>query len=425
MAARLRSLGVYVRVYDENISEWCGSEEAVGLGSIGSPYMFAISTRLSQLRDRNVSKLLVGGQGIRGLSRDEFSQLFGTETINGWVDAELIASNLLSTHPPPQERASIANEIAKLSDAEFHLYFSTEVPLYLSQGCRFSCTFCGAQRSDPAQAVRVREKYRDISCVEAELTEIVRRSHALGFLENRFYLSNLDLFQTPTSLSRFVEVARSISTAFPEHRLRFRGLSTTNSFMTVHRKSPDLIHRFVEAGLEQVGFGIDGATPEVWRAIRKPHTKSTCVEAVAVAREFYGLRPEALMVFGHDGHDDRRSLALAVSTVRFLNEEYGAIPRPHVAKSLIPGNDGWSLGTDGWQKKFLLDNPWAFQFLDFTCLPTDVTHQDADFRAAVTAAFLEICAMPNCLTQYVLPEDRRSPHQFAEAVRFNRNRFDI
>ena len=162
MAARLRALGLEVRVYDENISEWRGNENAVGLGSIGSPYMAAIATRIVQLRGLGVSKLMVGGQGVRGLSRDEFSRLFGHEIIDGWFDAELIADGIISGPPPPQEKVSTANEIAEIGDAEFRLYFSGEAPLYLSQGCRFTCTFCAAQRSDVAAVVSVREKYRDL-----------------------------------------------------------------------------------------------------------------------------------------------------------------------------------------------------------------------------------------------------------------------
>jgi len=425
MAARLRSIGLDVKVYDENVSRWCGTEETVGLGSIGSPYMAAIALRLSELRAQGISKLMVGGQGVKGLSQNEFSRLFGVETVNGSVDEQLISGEIISKPLPRQECVSIAHEIAELSDTVFRVYFSTEASLYLSQGCRFSCTFCGAERSNPIAKAVVRESYRDLACVKADLVQIVRRSQVLGIPENKFYLSNLDLFQTPASLSRFVDTVHSVLAEVPNHKLRFRALSTTNSFLTVYRESPDLIRRFAEVGLERVGFGIDGATPEVWRATRKPHTNSNCLDAVAVAREVFGLQPEALMVFGHDGHDSAHSLSLAVSTVRFLTEEYGAIPRPHVAKGLIPGNDGWFRGNGGWQKQFLLDNLWAFQFLDFTCLPTDLTHQDADFREAVKNAFLEICQMPNCLTQYVLPEDQRLPDQCTEVVRFNRGRFDI
>jgi hypothetical protein len=262
--------------------------------------------------------------------------------------------------------------------------------------------------------------------VEAEVRQIVQRSQALGISETKFYLSNLDLFQTPARLTKFVEAMGTVRAAFPGHSLRLRGLSTTSSFMAVQKKTPDLVRRFAEVGLEQVGFGIDGATPEVWRAIRKPHTKSDCLEAVAITREKFGLTPEALMVFGHDGHDNEGSLSLAVDTIRMLADRYGAIPRPHVAKGLVPGNDGWTDPIYKSQKQFLLDEPWAFQFLDFTCLPTDLTHQDSDFRAAVRAAFLKICEMPKCLTQYVLPEDRRlPPDQLSAAIQFNKGRFDI
>jgi hypothetical protein len=354
----------------------------------------------------------------------QFAQLFGDDVINGSIETELQEAGLAPTPLPSQECVSIADEIERIGDLDFQRYFSAEVPLYLSQGCRFSCTFCGAERSHTD--LRVRERYRSVAAVEAELRQIVKRSVKAGITQNTFYLSNLDVFQTPSSLLRFIECIENVLSEFPGHKLRFRGLSTTSSFMTVYRKSPELIERFIGVGLAQVGFGIDGATPDVWRAIRKPHSKSDCLDAVAVAREVFDLQPEALMVFGHDGHDDTKSLILAVDTVRFLSDQYGAIPRPHVAKGLVPGNDGWRLPDGDGRRRFLLEQPWAFQFLDFTCLPTDITHPEPDFRAAVETAFLKICEMPNCLTQYVLPEDLRLPaEKYAEATSFNKGRFDI
>jgi hypothetical protein len=421
MAARLRAIGIDVRVYDENVADWDGDEEVIGLSSIGSPYMAPIASRISKLAASGAGDVIVGGQGVKGLAQKEFKRLFGNATVNATNEADLV--EITASALPPQESVSISTEMGQLNDDEFRLYFSTEVPFYLSQGCRYSCTFCGAERSHPRAAVR--ERYREISCVAVELTKVIQRCRTLGIHENKFYLSNLDLFQTPAKLEQFVACLQSVLSAFPDQRLRFRGLSTTNSFMSVYRTHPDLIHRFVEVGLEQVGFGIDGATPDVWRAVRKPHSKTTCLDAIAIARVDFGIQPEALMVFGHDGHDDVRSLGLAVDTVRFLSDRYGAIPRPHVAKGLVPGNDGWTSGV-GWQKEFLFANPWAFQFLDFTCLPTDLTHEDPEFRAAVKGAFLEICNMPDCLTQYVLPEDiRLSKSQYEDAMAFNRGRFDI
>jgi hypothetical protein len=132
MATRLRALGIDANVYDENIAAWNGDEDIVGFGSIGGPYMATIASRLAELRTRGVSRLMVGGQGVRGLSGNEFSQLFGVETVNGSVDAELVAEGIVPEALPPQESVSIAPTIGALSDDLFRLYFSEEAPLYLS-----------------------------------------------------------------------------------------------------------------------------------------------------------------------------------------------------------------------------------------------------------------------------------------------------
>jgi hypothetical protein len=423
-AARIRASGGTVQVYDENISGWAGDEALAGFACIGSPYIPGLASRSSGAERLKGGRVLLGGQGIRGLSPSEFVRLFGTDAINGNLEEELHAHAILSSSSPAQESVSIAEQIGELDDETFRLYFSRETPLYLSQGCRFSCTFCGALRTVPGEVV-VRESYRALTCLDEELRMIVARSSALGIAESAFYVSNLDLFQTPASLSKIVEIVRSVRREFPLHHLRFRGLSTANSFLLVHRRDPQLIQDLVEIGFSQIGFGIDGATPDVWRAIRKPHKSDDCLRAVLVAREVYGIVPEALMVFGHDGHDTPESLRLAVDTVKRLGDEFGAIPRPHVAKSLVPGNDGWRISPALPQKAYLLENPWAFQFLDFTCLPTDLTHVDPDFRASVREAFLSVCGLPSCLTQYVRPEDRRDSVLFDEAVIFNQGRFDI
>lgn len=429
-AARLRGIGYECHVYDENIAPWDGFGEAVGLACIGSPYMEPIATRLDALREAGACNLWVGGQGVRGLGSIEFSTIFGSDVLQFIEAPSFSKSRDLINSLPAQEDVSIERDIEALSNEAFERYFRNESPLYISQGCRFSCTFCGAERARTSKIagpkIRKQEKYRNLEGIHRELCKIAERSIALGITNNSFYLSNLDLFQSQEKLADFLDVLDSILKKFSGHRFIFRGLSTSTSFIQAYKKNPDLIRRFVDLGLAQVGFGIDGATPEVWKAIRKPHASDNCLEAVAVAREVFSLTPEVLMVFGHEGHDNANSLSLAVDTVRMLTEEYGAIPRPHVAKGLVPGNDGWYSDKYKNQRQFLIENPWAFQFLDFTCLPTDLTHSDPEFRKAVSFAFLEICKMPNCLTQHVLPQDRRlSPEIYNEAILFNKGRFDI
>ena len=64
------------------------------------------------------------------------------------------------------------------------------------------------------------------------------------------------------------------------------------------------------------------------------------VDAIASAKSD-GLTPETLMVFGHHGVDTENSLIKAVEFTQAMWDQYGSLPRPHVAKSVVPGNDGW------------------------------------------------------------------------------------
>ena len=98
----------------------------------------------------------------------------------------------------------------------------------------------------------------------------------------------------------------------------------------------------MKAGFNTVGFGIDGMTPQVWKSVGKGHnTEDKCLEAIRSAREDFGITPEVLMVFGHVGADTEETLKLAYEFTIDMVHRYRAIPRPHVSKAFIPGNNGW------------------------------------------------------------------------------------
>jgi hypothetical protein len=317
-----------------------------------------------------------------------------------------------------------------IEDDRMRLYLSEEFSFYLSQGCKFSCTFCAARRTrrDPqdGKMMPMKETYRREVVVGSELTYLSERALRLGIRRLKIYLSNLDLFQSPEELGRFLKVLSSVRRARPEVEFEMRGLSTTASFLEIQRTHPSLIERFVELGLRRVGFGVDGNTPEVWRATRKPQSGSMCVNAISAAREAYGLTPETLMVFGHYGVDTERSLSLAVEFTKDMWELYGSLPRPHVAKSAVPGNDGWYSPSFRWMVDGLLGWPAGFQSLDFTALPSPLTHPDGGFREVATRHYLAVCGLEGVATRYVLPELPSMAEEELRLVReFNERKYDF
>ncbi len=182
----------------------------------------------------------------------------------------------------------------------------------------------------------------------------------------------------------------------------------------------------INAGLYRVGFGIEGDTPKVWKKTRKPQTKSECIDSINILNVHYGITPETLMVFGHNNVEDEESLKLAYEFSSEMLGRYGALPRPHIAKDIVPGNDGWYNAANKNIVNLFLNNPILFQNLDFTAVPSPITHPNKEFRELVTKYYLKVCKLPSCLTQYVLPELTNMDRiKLSEVRSFNLKRYDI
>lgn len=116
--------------------------------------------------------------------------------------------------------------------------------------------------------------------------------------------------------------------------------------------------------------------------IRKGHnSEDACIEAVRVAREAYGLKPEILMVFGGTAEHER-SLQLAVQFSADMVERYGAVPRPHVSK-----------------------------------LPSGISHPNTELRQLVATYYLELTQISGSTTEPIYPlspefdETTQAPHR--------------
>lgn len=431
-AARLLSAGVETQIVDENIAPCSAFALITGINLIGAPYVSrGIEIRARLKKAHRDAILVVGGQGASGFALKEKQRLFSADTIDGNNDNTLCEFlNISQKELPAPEAVSLIPAYSLIPDEIMRLYLSQEFSFYLSQGCRYSCTFCAAERTrnDPEsnQTIRVRERYRTLDVIDMDLRYLLDRAKKCGLSSISFYLSNLDLFQSPKDLADFAALVLTIRKSMPEMDMRMRALATTTSFIDLHRTSPQIIEDLVRGGLHRVGFGVDGATPRVWRAVRKPHRSDACLDAIRISREEYRLVPETLMVFGHNGHDDLDSLILANDFLRGMSEHYGAIPRPHVAKDVVPGNDGWQASENQATIRYLFERPGAFQLLDFTALPSWLTHPDPTFRQAVSAAFLQACSIEGASTQFVYPEDPELPAEaLLEAKELNLRRYDL
>ncbi len=433
VAARLLHVGVEVHFHDENLYPKNVSSRYVGFNLLGAPYIPEVMKVQDAIADETKENMtyFVGGQVISGLHPHQLRRLFGASTYNGNDDKELskglgIDERLL----PTPEQTSLLPAYKLLDDNSIKKYLEQEFSLYVSQGCKFACDFCAAVRTykDHAtgQGVKVKEVYRDPTLIQEDLDYLVRKAKDFNLNTLQIYLSNLDVFQTPNELLRFAYAVQEVKQSHSGFTMGLRGLATVDSFLHARDSNRKSIEKLVECGFNTVGFGVDGMTPEVWNAVKKSHnSEDKCLEAIRSAKEDFGITPEILMVFGHDGVDTEHTLKLAYEFTIDMVENFGAVPRPHVAKAFIPGNDGWRSHEHAHQVEALLQHPEAFQSLDFTALPSPLTHPNNALRELVTDYFLRICNVPGNTTLYVNPiTPDMSLKELEEVKRFNEGRYD-
>ena len=419
--ARIIDAGVDVKFHDENLKPRQISSDYVGFNLLGSPYIPEVIRLQKEINEKNGEKtFFVGGQVVSGLSPYQFKQLFGDSTYNGNNDFELArVLGIDEKKLKPPEKTSLIPAYEKIDDEIMKEYLSREFSFYVSQGCKFNCSFCGAAKRRP-------EKYRDFSVIRKDLTYLVERAKKLNIDKLSLYMSNLDVFQTPQNLLEFAYIVQDVKKNHPGFKISLRGLSTVSSYINARNKNRKSIEELINAGFNTVGFGVDGWTPKVWKKMKKGHnTEDKCLEAIRSAREDFNITPEILMVFGHVAADTEESLKLAYEFTLDMVNKYKAIPRPHIAKAFIPGNDGWKSQKYKEYIEKILKYPESFQSLDFTALPSTLTHPNDKIRRLATKYFLKMCLIPGNTTLYTKPITPGLNMQEIEEIRmFNEGRYD-
>lgn len=428
IASVLNEAEVEIDIIDENINPNYDLGNVVGINLLGAPYIPVVKDFEARLKKKYGDDfiLFIGGQIVNGLSTVDFKQLFGATTLNGNSYNTLF--NFFNKYTPlkTENNLSFIPIYEKINDTDLKLYLENEISIYLSQGCKYSCTFCSAERTKRINGKKIfkKEIYRNIDLVTQDLKYLIEKAILFGLKELKIYLSNLDLFQTPNKLREFITEIESLK--IPEgFRLDFRGLATVASFLSLCKNDIELLKRFKSVGLTRVGYGIDGATAEVYKITNKPQNSQMCLDAIRLTYEL-GITPETLMVFGHNNKENEESLRKAYEFSKDMYYKYGSYPRPHISKDIVPGNDGWTDPNNSKIIEAFYHDIKLFQNLDFTALPSEFTHPKKEFREMVSMYFIEICNLPSSLTQYVKPYNQSdSNDKKNEIQKFNESRYDI
>lgn len=447
----LNKVWIDISLHDENFEKVRSlTSDTVWINLLWAPYVPVVIEMMERFRSQfgNDLNFILWWQVLTqkisktwktlGLDDDQFKKLFGKNVKNGMqkgVLEELCArenasdeNNMLmirtyeklfeknGAHGP---NISLFRMYEKLSDEDFLQYFSREVSLYVSQWCKFSCDFCAAVKNQ-------KEQYRDRIIMYQEICDVIERLQRLWRNTLDIYMTNLDVFQSPEELEWFADMMLEIKEDYPGFTFTLRGLAGTASFVRLDKEQPEVLEKLSKAGFTAVGYGVDGMWPEVWKWIKKPqNNEKDILDAIRVSKEKYNITPELLMVFGHVGVDTKQSLQHAYSFVEEMVKRYGAVPRPHVAKPFIPGNDGRSNPTFQNEVRTLIQYPHLFQSLDFTALASKLTHPDKAFRDLVNYYYLEMCKLPGNTTLPIIPYDIWDSQEVLEQKRIeNLGKFD-
>ncbi len=389
VAGMLECSGIRTDIIDLNLQplpENLDGYDYIGVGVIGAPYI-PVSVDLVQKVKKTGGTIFIGGQGVEYFSDEEFKKLYGDCTqVRNSRDLEKIIGRKL----PSVYDVSVAERISNVDSDTLGSYLKGELSFFVSQGCKYSCHFCAATRTRPG--TKISEQFSNTA--EEDLDALCESARSLGIEELHMYLTSLDLFQTP---SKFKNILAVFSSARERYGIAFdlRGLSRIDSFLNAPEQEPDIYRLMQEAGLRTIGFGVDGTSEKIWRSQHKGNkTLSDADEAFETCIAF-GVTPEALMVMGfHDASgvpiDDTESLRKNVEYSLEVAEKYGVVSRPHVAKDVSPGNNGWTNPVWAHQRARMLENPELFKCLDFVAIASEITHPDEAFRRQVNEAYMDI-----------------------------------
>ena len=422
VSARLETVGIRTDVVDLNfdsLPQDLGDYDFIGIGVVGAPYI-PVSRKLAQeVRERTGKIPMLGGPGVEYLTPEQFNHLYG-DAIQVRNDLDL--SKAVGRIVPAVYGVSIADRIKDMDSERLKKYLEGEFSFFVSQGCKYACDFCAADRTRNRN--KVVERFSLV--MRTDLEAITEKAVEFGIPKLTMYITSLDLFQNPKQFREALEVFAEASRKYGI-KYDLRGLSRVDSFLTALEAEPRLYGVVPEAGLKVVGFGVDGTTEEVWKSQHKGNKRLSDVNKAFTLCSEMGITPEALMVMGfHDSNgvpvDNQKSLRKNVEYSINRAETMGVVARPHVAKDMVPGNNGWKSPTWEKQRQQLLENPELFRNLDFVALASEITHPDEEFRQHVNDAYLDIVRAltptGHCVTSPLMPYTGEE-HQDRVAETFN------
>ncbi len=375
ITARLNVMGYEVVLLDLNIHEETSTfvqqhiskASYICISLTGTPYVpdaIAFARKLVTLG----TPILFGGQGAETLSQRQFDSLFcNTNAIRIATEMDLLSVLGIKGVYPSVFEIDYTSVWKSLDEQSVKTYLQNEMTLVISQGCLYRCNFCAAKKNRP-------EIFRDLKNFESDLRYIAEEAKKHEIYKIKFYASSLDFFQSALVDKNEIMIERVLKIMAHVRKdtgidIQTRCLSTMISFLKASERIADLGKLLNEAGLNRIGFGVDGSDPAVWKSQKKTHNKPhqilECIEQTAT----YGVSSEILMVVGFP-QDTMKTLILNILSAFRYSKYKNVILRAYMAKVTAPGNDEWNEET----AKPFIDDPTRFQQIDYCAFANKATH---------------------------------------------------
>jgi len=385
--------------YDEftqSIFGW----ETVCISVLGAPYIPGAIALARHIRFWQPKvNLIVGGQGVESLEYSEFDILFqGTGAFQIKNDTDLNCALGTQVGIPGAFSITLKSALVELTTEQLKQYISHEMCLFISQGCKYNCKFCAAEKNRA-------ETFRDMGCFKTDLKFLAEKAKEFGLTTLNFYASSLDFFQNPREIEKFLLIIADIRKKTGID-IRVRCLSCMKSFLFASTRIENFGQKLQDAGLWSVGFGVDGTDETIWKAQGKTQNSTHhIIECLELAAQI-GITSELLMIFGFSEDTPKTLWKNLKSSFRYVRHYKNTVLRPYLAKEVVPGNEEWRTRKD--VVAVILKNPELFYNLDFCAIGSRLTHPHWRHRFISNATYLTMIALftpfGRCLTSPLLPQ---------------------
>ena len=160
-----------------NITKIIKDYDYCGINVIGSQNIFTANRTYQELIKLGFppDRILLGGQGIEGLSETEFNRVFPNAL--QFKTQDLAISGYWSVN--------ISSQLDKFSDEDLEAYLKNELVIPFTQGCKHRCSFCSAANAR-------KEQWYDAS---SNLETYFKKAREFEIYELTGYATALNFFQ--------------------------------------------------------------------------------------------------------------------------------------------------------------------------------------------------------------------------------------